>query len=85
MVRILYDDWSIRLGENTSDQTLKHLMVMLNKRRHEYQVGISKWCTNLIIVISRVSKEQRVTRNIWDNGQICAFSSPEENHSTTNI
>ena len=29
MVRILHDDWSIRLGENTPDQTLKHLAGML--------------------------------------------------------
>ena len=28
MVRILHDDWSIRLGENRSDQPLKHLAAM---------------------------------------------------------
>ena len=30
MVKILYDDWSIRLGENSSNHTLKHLAVMLH-------------------------------------------------------
>ena len=29
MVRILRDDWSTRLGENRSDQPLKHLTAML--------------------------------------------------------
>ena len=29
MVRILHDDWSIRLGENRSDQPIKHLEAML--------------------------------------------------------
>ena len=32
MVRILYDDWSIWLGENRSDQILKHLAAMLLKK-----------------------------------------------------
>ena len=27
--RILHDDWSIRLGENRSEQTLKHMAAML--------------------------------------------------------
>ena len=31
MVRILHDDWPIRLGENTPDQTLKHLADMLKE------------------------------------------------------
>ena len=26
MLRILYDDWSIRLGENRSDQSLKSFL-----------------------------------------------------------
>ena len=30
MMRILHDDWSIVLGENTSDQTLKHLATVLS-------------------------------------------------------
>ena len=29
MVRILHDGWSFRLGENRSDQPLRHLAVML--------------------------------------------------------
>ena len=29
MVRALHDDWSIRLGENRSDQTVKHLAAVL--------------------------------------------------------
>ena len=29
MVRIRHDDWSVRLGENRSDQPLKHLAAML--------------------------------------------------------
>ena len=29
MVIILHEDWSVRLGENRLDQTLKHLAVML--------------------------------------------------------
>ena len=28
MERILHDDWSIRFGENRSDQLLKHLAAM---------------------------------------------------------
>ena len=31
MMRILHDDWSIRLGKGRSDQTLKHLATMLNR------------------------------------------------------
>ena len=29
VVRILHDDWSIRLGENISEQALKHLAAVL--------------------------------------------------------
>ena len=29
LVRILHDDWSIRLGENRPDRALKHLVAML--------------------------------------------------------
>ena len=31
MVRILHDDWSIRLGEYRSCQPLKHLAAMVDK------------------------------------------------------
>ena len=34
MVRILHDDWSLRFGENTSDQTLRHLTAMLSVSIH---------------------------------------------------
>ena len=34
MIRFLHDDWSIRLGENRSDQPLKHLAAMLNLSFH---------------------------------------------------
>ena len=31
VVRILHDDWSIRLGENRPDRVLKHLAAILQK------------------------------------------------------
>ena len=36
MVRILHDDSSIRLGENRSDQTLKHLAAKLSMSNIAY-------------------------------------------------
>ena len=40
MVRILYDDWSIRLGENRFDTVIEHLATMLMKVGDGKQVRI---------------------------------------------
>ena len=36
VVRILQDDWSIRLGENRLDRVLKHFVTMLPNSTYRY-------------------------------------------------
>ena len=49
VVRILHDDWSIRLGENRPDRVLKHLAAMLS--------GTLKFLTNSLRLAHRVANE----------------------------
>ena len=43
VVRILHDDWSIRLGENKPDEARKHLVAMLSNSN--LKVTIEDWHT----------------------------------------
>ena len=44
MATILHVDWSIRLGENTCDQTLKHVVAMLLNIIYEKFYAILFYC-----------------------------------------
>ena len=41
MVRILHDDWSINVRENTSEHTLKHLEAILDNAKSKVTVDFS--------------------------------------------
>ena len=52
VVRILHDDWSIRLGENRPDGALKHLAVMLHLTFSEKMEAVALIVTMGLIITS---------------------------------